>query len=102
MSDRSHTDPTCATGARAPYMVRASAGVLPSSWWPGWLIGHRVKLPVPHVHALHFLFVKRPRSAPVEDRQLVAALVNRTIAIDSLRDRQRRTARPIRRDQLGR
>src|SRR6056297_3678295 len=43
------------------------------------------------VHFLHLLLVERPSTDAAEDRDLVAAFVNRAIAIHASADRQRVT-----------
>src|SRR5262245_835090 len=76
--------------------------LLPEHWWPRWIVGDRVQLALSKVQALHLRERERARTETSEDRDLVAALVHGAIAVEPLRDRQRRTPRSIRGDQGGR
>src|SRR5262249_10202334 len=72
----------------------------------GGLLGFRVDYgirrvcrPV-NVKGAHFSGVKRPRAAAAEDSKLIAGLIDGTIAVNSLRKGERRTARFCRSDEF--
>src|SRR4030081_1884308 len=60
----------------------------------------RVELPFAEIEALGLFPVEWPRATAVEHRQLVAALIDRTVAIDTFRDGESRPLSTIRSDQL--
>jgi hypothetical protein len=47
------------------------------------LIGDRVELALSQVKTLHLLAIKRPRTAPSKNGQLVAGFIHSSIAVDS-------------------
>src|SRR5262249_37585663 len=62
-------------------------GPRPSRAWRD-VVGNRVDLAVADVEPLHLFEVERARAAAVEDRDLVARLVDRAVAVDALEDGQ--------------
>src|SRR5215831_19249586 len=58
----------------------------------GWFITYREEITRTFVgtqHSPHFLKCKGPRAAPAEDRHLITAFIDRAVAIERFRNRQR-------------
>ena len=62
--------PSCASGSRFV-------------WRPGRIIGDRIELVVAEIEPLHFFQVERTRAASAENRELIAALIDGAVAVDS-------------------
>ena len=54
---------------------------------PGRSVGHGIQLAIPQIELLHFVQAEGPRAAAAEHGELIAALIDRAVAVQSLRER---------------